>query len=163
MNRTTSADVVVIGAGPAGSAAAATLARSGRSVVMIDRATFPRDKCCGDGLTTLALREMELLGFEPSMVPTWKSVDAAWIRSPSGRVVQLPLPSDGIFAATAPRRELDAALVHVAADAGVEVHDGCALEEIRDSATAVEVVAEGIGTITARYVVAADGMWSPTR
>lgn len=163
MSRSVSADVVVIGAGPAGSAAAASLARSGRSVVMIDKATFPRDKCCGDGLTTLALREMEQLGFVPSMVPTWKSVDAAWIRSPSGREVQLPLPSDGIFAATAPRRELDAALMRIAADAGANVHEGCALEAIREGATSIQVVASGVGGIEARYVVAADGMWSPTR
>src|SRR5512144_2184734 len=118
------ADVVVVGAGPAGAAAAITLARAGRTVVVIDKAVFPRDKCCGDGLTTLALRELEGLGFDPSTVPTWKSVDAAWIRSPSGREVQLPLPSDGIFASTAPRRELDAALVALARDAGAEVRDG---------------------------------------
>ena len=59
-------DVVVVGAGPAGVAAAVELSHAGRSVVMIDKATFPRDKCCGDGLTTLALRELERLGFDPS-------------------------------------------------------------------------------------------------
>jgi len=157
------ADVVVIGAGPAGSAAATTLAKAGRSVVVIDKAVFPRDKCCGDGLTTLALRELEQLGFQPSMVPTWKSVDSAWIRSPSGREVQLPLPKDGIFAATAPRRELDAALVGIAAEAGATVRDGCAFESIRQTPTGVEVDVAGSGTIEARYVIAADGMWSPTR
>ena len=41
-------DVAVVGGGPAGSAAATTLARAGRSVVLLDKATFPRDKCCGD-------------------------------------------------------------------------------------------------------------------
>ena len=157
------ADVVVIGAGPAGSAAAIVLARSGRSVVMIDKATFPRDKCCGDGLTTLALRELETLGFEPSMVPTWKSVDAAWIRSPSGREVRLALPTDGIFAATAPRREFDAALVRVAVDAGAEFRGGCGFEAIRQSSASVEVDVSGAEAIEAHYVVAADGMWSPTR
>ena len=54
-----SADVAVVGAGPAGVAAAVTLARAGREVVLIDKATFPRDKCCGDGLTTGALRHLE--------------------------------------------------------------------------------------------------------
>ena len=59
------ADVVIVGAGPAGIAAAIELHRAGRPVVVIDKATFPRDKCCGDGLTTLALRELETLGLDP--------------------------------------------------------------------------------------------------
>ncbi|MEY2553779.1 MAG: hypothetical protein QOC57_1639, partial [Ilumatobacteraceae bacterium] len=159
----TAADVVVIGAGPAGSTAATLLARAGRSVVLIDKATFPRDKCCGDGLTTLALRELEALGLRPAMVPSWKSVDAAWLRSPSGREVQVPLPSDGVFAATTPRRELDAALVDLAISAGARVLQGHALQSIRQSPTSVDVDVAGAGSFTAAYVVAADGMWSPTR
>jgi len=157
------ADVVVIGAGPAGSTAAIVLARAGRSVVVIDKATFPRDKCCGDGLTTLALRELEPLGLRPSMVPSWKSVDAAWLRSPSGREVCVPLPSDGIFAATTPRRELDAALVDLAIDSGAKVHQGHSLQAIRQLPSSVEVDVAGVGTVSASYVVAADGMWSATR
>jgi geranylgeranyl reductase family protein len=157
------ADVVVIGAGPAGATAAIVLARAGRSVVLIDKATFPRDKCCGDGLTTLALRELQPLGLRPSMVPSWKSVDAAWLRSPSGREVRVPLPSDGIFAATTPRRELDAALVDLAIDAGAEVHQGHSLQAIRQSPVSVEVDITDVGTVTAAYVIAADGMWSATR
>ena len=157
------ADVVVVGAGPAGATAATVLARAGRSVVVIDRAVFPRDKCCGDGLTTLALRELEVLGLQPKMVPNWKTVDAAWLRSPSGREVCLPLPADGIFAATTPRRELDAALVDIAEDAGAEVLQGHSLDGIRSGPSSVEVDVAGHGTIEARYVIAADGMWSPTR
>ena len=157
------ADVLVVGAGPAGSAAAITLARAGRSVVLIDKAEFPRDKCCGDGLTTLALRELEPLGFDPSMVTAWKSVDAAWIRSPSGRQVRLPLPSDGTFAATAPRRQLDTALVDLARQAGATVHEGHGLDDVSATASGVTVDVDGLGAIEARYVVAADGMWSPTR
>ena len=157
------ADVVVIGAGPAGATAATLLARAGRSVVVIDKSIFPRDKCCGDGLTTLALRELEALGLTPTMVPNWKSVDAAWLRSPSGREVCVPLPPDGVFAATTPRRELDAALVDLAVDAGAVVHQGHAFGGIRPGPSSVEVDVVGIGTINARYVIAADGMWSATR
>ena len=56
------ADLLVIGAGPAGCAAAITAAAAGRDVVVVDRASFPRDKTCGDGLTTEALRTLEALG-----------------------------------------------------------------------------------------------------
>src|SRR4051812_38441386 len=157
------ADVVIVGGGPAGVAAAVPLARAGRDVVVLDKAVFPRDKCCGDGLTTLALRELEGLGLHPKMVPNWKTVDAAWLRSPSGREVCLPLPADGIFAATTPRRELDAALVDIAEEAGATVLQGRSFDGIRSGSASVEVDVADHGTIETRYVIAADGMWSPTR
>ena len=131
---------------------------------MVDKATFPRDKCCGDGLTTGALRLLEGLGFDPATVPSWQEVNAAWVRSPSGREVSFPFPEDqGVFGAVAPRRELDASLVQMAIDAGVTVHQGHALRAIRSVGPAVEAEIEGIGTVLASYVIAADGMWSPTR
>ena len=66
-------DVAVVGGGPAGAAAAITLARAGRDVVLVDKATFPRDKCCGDGLTTGALRALEDLGLDPAAVESWST------------------------------------------------------------------------------------------
>lgn len=165
-NPSRTADVVIVGAGPAGSTAATVLARQGRQVVVVDKAEFPRDKCCGDGLTTLALRELESLGLDPARIPNWCTVDAAWLRSPSGREVRIPLPSEqGVFAATTPRRELDLALVDLARDAGAEIFDGHALLGIRDrdGNDHVDVDVDGVGTIRSRYVIAADGMWSPTR
>ena len=81
-------DVVVVGGGPAGAAAAITLARAGRDVRAVDKATFPRDKCCGDGLTTGALRLLEALGLDPATVPSWQRVDDVVVRSPSGRDVR---------------------------------------------------------------------------
>lgn len=155
--------MLVVGAGPAGTAAAICLRRAGRSVLVVDKATFPRDKCCGDGLTTLALRELRPLGLTPADVPNWQTVDAAWLRSPSGREVCLPMPAGGIFAATTPRRELDAALVRLAVAAGARVCEGHALTGLRQLEDRVEADVEGLGTVTARYLVAADGMWSPTR
>lgn len=159
-------DVLVVGAGPAGSAAAVTLARHGRDVVLVDKAAFPRDKCCGDGLTTLALRLLAELGLDPASVPSWCDVDEAVLRSPSGRQVTLPLPRGaGRFAAVTPRVELDQALVDLARAEGVKVHDGHAFEGFvaADDARSVGVSVAGLGVVTARYVVAADGMWSPVR
>src|SRR6266508_5346513 len=116
-------DVLVVGAGPAGVAAAIELRRAGRDVVVVDKAMFPRDKCCGDGLTTLALRELEHLDFQPSSVPSFQRVEGATLRSPSGRIVEVPLPTgQGLFAAVTPRVELDAALVELASGARVRVH-----------------------------------------
>jgi menaquinone-9 beta-reductase len=160
-------DVLVVGGGPAGATAAAYLARAGRHVTIVDKATFPRDKCCGDGLTTLALRELQPLGFKPSTVANFQPVDAAWIRSPAGREICLPLPDDGLFAATAPRREFDASLLQLARDAGAEVCLGASFASIATHGDHVDVEVDGlgvgVGAVRARYVVAADGMWSPVR
>ncbi len=160
----TDIDVLVVGAGPAGVAAAIELRRAGRDVVVVDKATFPRDKCCGDGLTTLALRELEHIGFEPSTVRSFQRVDGATLRSPSGRVVEVPLPTgDGLFAAVTPRVELDAALVDLASADGVKVHQGHGVSGVMMGERSVSVDVEGLGTMIASHVIAADGMWSPTR
>ncbi len=159
--------VLVVGAGPAGAAAALTLAGAGHSVTVIDRAVFPRDKCCGDGLTTLALRELESLGLSPSAVPNWMTVDSAHLRTPSGRSFDIPLPSEGVYAAVAPRADLDNTLVDMAIGAGADVRQGWRLESISQTASDVRVEVvdpeETYRTLVADHVIAADGMWSPTR
>lgn len=157
-------DVLVVGAGPAGVAAAVHLHRDGRTVLVVDKARFPRDKCCGDGLTTLALRELEALGLRPERVDDWFDVDGAWLRSPGGHEVHVPLPDTGRYAAVAPRRSLDHALVELAREAGVEVRDGCGFHAIdTHEHELVTVTLDGGTMVRARYVVAADGMWSPVR
>ena len=157
-------DVVVVGGGPAGAATAIELARAGRDVVVVDRSSFPRDKCCGDGLTADALRHLEALGLRPSSVPSWNVVDDVWVRGPAGRTVRFPLPRDrGQFAVVARRTHLDAALIDVARAAGAKVHDGHALTGALDRGDHVELEVDGIGTVTARFAVGADGMWSPLR
>jgi menaquinone-9 beta-reductase len=161
-------DVLIIGAGPAGTAAATVLARGGRSVIVVDKAGFPRDKCCGDGLTTLALRMLERIGFEPGRVASWYEVESAWLRSPSGREVEVPLPRGrGQYAAVAARLQLDNELVKHAREAGAEVREQMEFERITlnysgGKRTATAHFANG-DSITARHVIAADGMWSPVR
>ncbi len=158
-------DLLVVGAGPAGAAAAIAGARAGLRVRVLDRAAFPRDKCCGDGLTTGALRHLAALGLDPAALPSWQPVRRARVRVPDGRVASLELPgAGGVRAATVPRRELDAALVGLARSAGADVEEGRAVT----SATAcerggVELAVDDGSTMRAWYVVAADGMWSPMR
>ena len=157
--------VLIIGAGPSGTACAATLRRLGHEVVVVDKATFPRDKCCGDGLTTNALRILEELEFDPARVPDWQTCSDVEMRSFSGRKIDLPLPSiGGQFAAIAPRAQLDHALVEHCRDMGITIHEGCAFESITHHDTnGISVRVENLGELTVDYVVAADGMWSPVR
>jgi geranylgeranyl reductase family protein len=159
-----SADVAVVGGGPAGAAAAITLARDGRDVVLVDKARFPRDKCCGDGLTTGALRLLEQLGLDPGAVDSWQPVSDVVVRSPSGHQVVFPLPRHrGLYAAVARRVDLDSALVDLARSSGVKVLDGHALLGARNEADRVVLDVDGIGPVHARYAVGADGVWSPLR
>ncbi|MFT7600921.1 MAG: geranylgeranyl reductase family protein [Acidimicrobiales bacterium] len=156
-------DLLVIGAGPAGAAAAIEGRQRGLDVTVIDKASFPRDKCCGDGLTAGALRHLDQLGLDPARVPSWKVVNDVHITAPNGRSRMFPLPRDnGQFAAIARRRELDAALVDLARAGGARVLEQTSLEAISPSADRVTVRAGGT-TFDAQFVVAADGMWSPTR
>ena len=159
-----SADVAVVGGGPAGAAAAIALARGGRDVVLVDKARFPRDKCCGDGLTTGALRILERLGLQPGAIRSWQPVDDVVVRSPSGHEVVFPLPRGrGTYAAVARRVDLDAALLDVARSAGVKVLDGHGVTGAAQQRDRVVLDVDGIGALQARYGIGADGMWSPLR
>jgi geranylgeranyl reductase family protein len=160
------ADVVVVGTGPAGTAAAITLSRLGRRVLMVDRAEFPRDKCCGDGLTAAALRRVEHLGLDPDLVASWQPVGEVEVVAPSGRRVSLPFGSDdgGWFAVSARRADLDAAMVETARRSGAELIEGCAVTSVSSlvgEGAAVEL--EDGRRLGAHYVLACDGMWSPVR
>jgi menaquinone-9 beta-reductase len=155
--------VVVVGGGPAGAAAAITLARAGTDVLLVDKARFPRDKCCGDGLTADALRQLEGLGLRPESVPDWQPVDEVFVRSPVGRTVRFPLPPDGQYAVVAPRAQLDAALLDVTRAAGAKVADGHGLRGARPVPGGIELEVDGLGTMVPSHVIGADGAWSPLR
>jgi geranylgeranyl reductase family protein len=165
-------DVAVVGAGPAGAAAATVLARAGRRVALVDKDAFPRDKCCGDGLTTAALHELEGLGLEPARVASWAPAATVRVHAPSGREVPFPFPERsraGLFGAVAKRIDLDAALVDVAVAAGARLVEGAACVATRPDGgdegggDAVELELADGTAVRAAHVVAADGMWSPVR
>ncbi|MEO6469963.1 MAG: FAD-dependent monooxygenase, partial [Acidimicrobiia bacterium] len=159
----TEADLLVIGAGPAGCAAAITAARSGRRVVVIDKAVFPRDKTCGDGLTAGALRTLESLGIPLSSLDASVPVATAIVVGPSGRRVEMPLPSDGEHARVMRRIDLDAALVRTARAAGVTVLEGATLTGLKSLDTAVEATLDDGRSLTAPFAIAADGNYSTAR
>ena len=159
-----SADVVVVGAGPAGAAAAITLARRGSKVTLVDKATFPRDKICGDGLTTGALRLLEDLGVQPASMASWTPVDDIHVAGPNGHTVTFPLPRDrGAYAVVCRRMDLDAAIVDQARKVGVTVLEGTEVTAATDTGDQVELTLDDDTTLSAPYVIAADGMWSPLR
>jgi flavin-dependent dehydrogenase len=83
--------------------------------------------------------------------------------SPSGREVVLPLPPDGEFAGVAPRAELDAALVARARVEGADVRDGVGVTHVRNRADEIVAELDDGTTVHARWLVAADGHYSPTR
>ncbi|HXH24320.1 MAG TPA: geranylgeranyl reductase family protein [Vicinamibacterales bacterium] len=132
-------DVLVIGAGPAGAAAACRLARTGLRVVLVDQHAFPRDKVCGDGLIGDALGALDTLGLSAAVAARAAHATALQVYAPGGRSV----PLSGTFACI-PRLELDALLVDAAAEAGASV---------AAPATAVGAVDEG-GRVRGARIVA---------
>ncbi len=157
-------DTAIVGAGPAGAAAAHALAVAGHDVLLLDKATFPRDKFCGDGLTTLCLRQLEEMGFSFDRVPSFTPVAGAVLRSPKGRRLDISLPTGpGLYAAVARRKELDAALVEFAEHAGAGTRFGSKIVAVEPSVDQIVLTDDSGAQIMAKQCIAADGMWSPLR
>jgi geranylgeranyl reductase family protein len=156
-------DLLVVGAGPAGIAAGIAAHARGLRTTVVDKATFPRDKTCGDGLTVAALRWYERLGFDAPGVKGFQPVHDVVVRSPSGRLVDLELPDDGLFACVVPRLELDAAFAQHAKAVGVDLRSGWALDIVDTRANGVVARSIDGAEIHADYVIGADGHWSRLR
>lgn len=109
-------EVLVIGAGPAGSAAARRLAQQGVDVVLADRHPFPRDKACGDALLPDAHRALARLGLLEAVRAEAQAADRVRCIAPSGRHLDVP----GTLAVL-PRRRLDLLLCRAAAEAGARM------------------------------------------
>ena len=121
-------DVLVVGAGPAGSAAAITLARAGLDVVLVDQHSFPRDKVCGDGLIPDAHNALRKLGVLDEVMAQAQAASHVGCIGPRGGRIDVP----GTLAVL-PRKELDHILCRAAVAAGARmfapVRFASALEE----------------------------------
>ncbi|MFD4371274.1 geranylgeranyl reductase family protein [Streptomyces sp. NPDC058486] len=154
-------DVVVVGGGPAGCSAAMTLARRGRSVLLLDRSASPRDKACGDGLTRASLAQLGALGVEPTLTP-YQAVRGTRLSFASGpEFTRASLDGRG---RVVPRATLDALLAAEARARGVTVAPSCRVTGLlRDEGPAGRTVGvryvDGatIRDVTSRFVIAADG------
>jgi geranylgeranyl reductase family protein len=153
-------DVLVVGAGPAGSIAALVLARSGARVALVDKASFPRDKACGD---LVGPRGVQLLRDLDLSVPYEVRVSDMVVIGPTGRRVRLPAaagrtyPGYGICVR---RSVFDATLRQAAIEAGAEFIEGRAGDPIVEQNRLCGFVVAGSTRIQADVVVGADGATS---
>jgi flavin-dependent dehydrogenase len=164
-------DALVIGAGPAGSATAAFLARRGWHVLVADRDRFPREKPCSEYMSPAAVRVLDALGVVPSLVAAGavplagtdvRTVLGGRLAGRFAPSVRAPFPASGL---SVPRRVLDAELVQAARAAGATVLEGTQLGDLERDATgrvvgAALATAEGPRRVRARLVVGADGLRS---
>jgi len=148
-------DLVIVGAGPAGAAAAlgALTACPGLRVLLLDRADFPRDKACGDGIAPQVLDVLETVGVT-GLLDDWAEVHDLELRQGSTTVARsMPRP-----AWVVPRSVLDHRLVSAAVRAGAELR--------RHRVRSVDVEDEGVvldGDVRAQVVIGADGAHSVLR
>lgn len=157
------ADVVVVGAGPSGSAAAAWAARSGRDVLLIDACEFPRDKACGDGLTPRAVAELRALGLRDWLDGRIRHHGLRMAGYGADVEVRWPGKSFPMTSSAVPRTELDDRIRGVAADSGAAMALGRKCVDVaRDSAGRVEAVILADGSrVGCRWLIVADGARSP--
>ena len=159
-----SAEVLVVGGGPAGAACAYWLAEAGHDVTLLERKHYPREKTCGDGLTPRSVRQLEDMGLADELSHHHRFEGLRSIAF--GRTLELRWPAHPEFPPygyVITRADLDELVAQRAAKAGANVREGCeavaplvegglvrgAVVKDRDSGTTSE--------LRARYVVVADG------
>ena len=158
-------DVLVVGAGPAGSAAAAWAARAGLDTLLVDAAVFPRDKTCGDGLTPRAIHELQLLGLEDWLRA--HTVNRGLRAHGFGQTLLLPWPGGSLpdWGSAVARTELDDHLRTTAIKAGAAAVDGARAVDVRlegGRVVAVTFRRDGeVFDVSCRRLVVADGVRSP--
>src|SRR5215213_7455502 len=156
-------DVIVVGAGPAGSATATHLARRGLHVSLLEKSVFPRDKVCGDGLTPRATRQLIRLGIDTSEAAGWLHNKGLRIYGGGDQPFQLEWPDLADFppyGLVRPRADFDDLLVRNAEASGVTLYERANVTEpVLDARTdrIVGVTTKDGRRFSAPMVVAADG------
>ncbi|HKP54513.1 MAG TPA: NAD(P)/FAD-dependent oxidoreductase [Chloroflexia bacterium] len=163
-------DVIIVGAGPAGSALAALMARRGFDVLLLDRAAFPRDKACGEYTSPETEKVLARLGvFDAVLNAGARRIPSMRVISPSGRAFSMdysaPDTPDGPHVLATPRRILDATLVEHALSCGAKLMQKAKVEAVvmRDGKAGGVVVRRSGRTTSeeqARLIVGADGVHS---
>jgi len=140
-------DIVIVGAGPAGSAAAYLLAKRGLKVALLDKSNFPRDKTCGDGLTPRAVKALEAIGALDKVAQRAHRCNSITLRHSDAVEYKLSLSDLGglpNYVMVLPRYSLDDLLRQHAVDAGAHFIPNSKVENIAHAADGtVEVHVEG--------------------
>ncbi len=147
------ADVIVMGAGPAGCSAAYYLARRGAAVRLLERGGPGREKTCGDALSPEAMSLLRQMGLAEFCAAVHR-IDGSLVFAPNGDCMETFTPEPG---AMVERRYLDPALQEQALGAGARLETGAAFRRLCRSEGRVHVETAGGGTFAARYAVLATG------
>jgi flavin-dependent dehydrogenase len=155
-----SADVIVVGAGPAGATVALLLARAGVHVLLLDRHQFPRPKPCGDCLSAGAGAILDRLDLANMVAALPHARLRGWhISAPDGSTFSADFPR-GSYALAIERRLFDGTLVAAAVSAGAQLQRAHVTDVVRDARGGVTGVRTQYGTLLARMVIGADGLRS---
>jgi geranylgeranyl reductase family protein len=159
---TEEADVIIVGAGPAGSTTAFYLAQAGLDVLLLEKSRFPREKVCGDGLTPRAVKALVAMGIDVSEKNGWLRNKGLRVIG-AGQRMELPWPelsSYPGYGLVRTRNDLDETLARRAQQAGARLLEdttvtGPVIDDRTDRVTGVTISNER--TYLARTVIAADG------
>ena len=158
-------DVIVVGAGPGGSAAAALMAREGLRTLLVDKAAFPRDKVCGDAVSGKSMGVMRRLGMEDRIASLpYTPIHGVTFSSPGGAELSIPFRTEGLPGFVCKRKTFDDAVYRTAVAAGVEIRELCEMRRLLTSGG--RIVGAGLRQngkhldAEAKIVVGADGAYS---
>jgi len=148
-------EVVIVGAGPAGSTAAKFLSEKGINVLLIDKEKFPRDKPCGGGLPVRVFNRFPYI--KKDFIESYSY--SAFAYSPSLKY-KMKLKRDEPLIAMILRKKFDNQLVKLAIDSGTDFKDGKSAVDIKISDSSAKVLLDDNTTIESKIVIGADGVWS---